>query len=606
VAVLFACAIREGEAPELTLDALLRASFIGHDSVGLALVSNGRILLWRKAEPITEAVGELKEGAFPSGARACLGHLRWATHGVPYEANTHPLLGCSGDIALAHNGIIENCYELRGELLSRGHRFVSKTDSEALVHMLEEQLESGLSIQEAIARVLESARGSISMAFLWLEEPSSIFCACKNSRLFIARGPRGYFCSSELSCLYGLAKGYLELGSGEAAILRPSGVELFSLPRLDKLEGDFRPFEVDLRAARGQGHPHVLLREIYEQAFWLENSLRLQRQYLEQMARLLASSEELFLVGDGPSYNACLAASYLFSSLAYQAAHAVRLVEFINHYGEALNVATTILVADASGQHPKLKDAITLARARGATILAITNRLGSFLTRMARLYLCQHSGPPLGVASMRTFTAQVLVFIQLALEIAVLKGKIGHVELEEHQEALLSTPSLIKKAIEISKPAAREAAREYASRDFFFILGRGLGYPTALEGLQKLMEVAGVPGISYPAGESKHGPISLVEEGFPVIFICQMDETHDDIIGNIMEMKARGASVIAVAEEGDSEVRELADTVLPVPGGIPTFLTPLIYVIPLQLFAYYSALARGLDPDEGQGHPSPT
>jgi len=437
----------------------------------------------------------------------------------------------------------------------------------------------------------------MAVALLWLNEPDVVFCACKNARLFVARGPRGSFCSSELACLHGLAESYLELGSGQLAVLRPDGIDVLALEGLRPVGAAFRPFRMGLDEARRQGHAHMTLREIWEQFYRLPDSLRLQEPYLNLMASMLAGTEEIFLVGEGSSYNACLAASYIFSSLAYQAAHAVRLAEFVNHYGETLSVATAVLIADEWGDGRDLEALVRLARSKGATVLGITNRLGSFLTRMARLYVCQHSGPPLGVVPMRTFTAQVLVFVQLALRIAELKGKIGHVELEEKLEALRSVPELVRRTIELSEPEARRAAKEYADKRFFFVLGRGLGYPTALEGVQKLMEVAGVAGLSYPAGESKHGPISLVEEGFPVIFICQMDEAHEALLGNIMEMRARGARIISVAEEGDEEVRGLSHAFLPVPDEVPAFLTPVIYAIPLQLFAYYSALARGVDPD---------
>ena len=597
MAVLLACAIADVRAPALLAEALRKASFVGHDSSGLAATSEGRLVVWKKPVPIEELLREFEGEISTTRASVCLGHARWATHGAPQEANTHPLLDCRGELALAHNGIVENFADLRKELRASGHNFVSKTDSEVLAHIVGARLASGLKPEEALAEALTLAEGSIATAFLWLKEPTSVFCACKNSRLFLGRGSKGCFCSSELSCLHGLADRYAELEGGEMAILRPEGIEVFKLSGLEPIEKAFEPLEVSLEEARGQGHPHLTLREIWEQFYKLQDSLRLQEPYLSQMARLLATSEELFLVGRGSSYNACLAASYLFSFLAYKAAHAVRLAEFLGHYGDALNVATTVLVADDVGGGPELEEVVRLAKSRGATVLGITNKLGSFLTHMARLYLCQHSGPPLGVISMRTFTAQVLVFIQLALKMAELKGKVGHVELEEHLEALKGVPELVRKTIETSEEAAKKAAREYAKKSFFFVLGRGLGYPTALEGLQKLMEVAGIGGLSYPAGESKHGPISLIEEGFPVIFVCQMDETHEALLGNIMEMRARGARIITVAEEGDEEARELSHAFLPVPSNVPTFLTPIIYAIPLQLFAYYCSLARGLNPD---------
>ena len=595
MAVIFGCVLKERRALELAAEALLKASFIGHDSSGLAAITPDGLKILKDAERATEFLKGLDLSGME--ARACIGHLRWATHGAPYVVNTHPLTDCKGRLAVVHNGIVENFSALREELSSSGHKFSSKTDSEVLAHLVEEGLSKGLTFTRAVRGALEKAEGSIASAFICSEELDTIICACKNSRLFLAKGPEGTFCSSELCCLHGLSDWYVKLGPGELAVLKPDGFSIMDLGSLEPVEKEASSVPSGLEEAKKMGHEHMLLREIWEQVWKLADTLRLQRPYLDQMAVMLASSEEVFLVGEGSSYNACLAASYMFSTIAYRAAHAVRLGDFLEHYGEALSTKTAVLVVDEKGDGPELRRVVEAARRKGASVLGITNVLGSFLTRMARVYLCQHSGPPLGIRPLRTFTAQSLVLAQLALRMAELRGKIGHVELEECLEALSSVPSLVKKALEANLALAREVAKKYADRGFFFVLGRGIGYPTAMEGVQELAEVAGVAGLSYPAGESKHGPISLVEEGFPVIFICQKDETHDDIIGNIMEMKARGAKIISVAEEGDSEVEELSDDVLPVPSEVMPLLMPVVYTVPLQLFAYYSALARGVDPD---------
>ena len=593
--VIFGCVLDEGDAVETVVEGLRRASFIGHDSTGLGAVSDEGLVVIKQGDTLESFLRSVDLSGL--GARTCIGHLRWATHGAPYRANAHPLTDCKGQLALVHNGIIEDAYPMREELASRGHKMASKTDSEVIAHLVEENLASGLRPEEALAKALGKIEGSAAVALIWMGEPDMIVCGCSNSRLYLARGRGGSFCSSELCCLHGLTEAYVEIGHGEVAILRPRGLEVLRAEGLGALEKEVKPMPRDLEEARRDGHEHMVLREIWEQAFRLGDTLRLQKAYLDQMAAMLVNSNEVFLVGEGSSFNACLAVSYLFSSIAYRAAHAVRLGDFLEHYGEALSTETTILVVDELGDGDGLRRVVELARARGATVLGITNRLGSFLTKMARVYLCQHSGPPLGVISMRTFTAQVLVLTQLALRMAELRGKIGHVEREEYEEALSSAPSLVEEAIRLNLRRAREVAVKHAKKPFFFVLGRGVGYPTALEGVQKLAEVAGIAGLSYPAGESKHGPISLVEKGFPVIFICQKDETHDDIIGNIMEMRARGAEAICVAEEGDEEVKELADDFLPVPGETPAVLTPVVYVVPLQLVAYYGALVRGLDPD---------
>ena len=594
--MLFGCASLSDDALAISGEALAKASFVGHDSSGLAFIEGGELKLYKDAVSIEDLLKGIDIAAHR--AKACIGHTRWATHGAPTKANAHPHTDCTGLIAVVHNGIIENFAELRAELEAKGHKFKSKTDTEVLAHLVEEGLSSGHGLREAIASALKNVEGSVAAAFLCSREPDVVVCACKNSSLFVARGPKGSACSSELACLYGIADAYTTLSNGELALLRPDGALFFNTEDLKPLKKPFEPFDIGLEEARKDGKPHMLLREIWEQGRFLADVLRLQRPFLNQMASLLGASEEVFLVGSGPSYNACLAASYLFSSLAYKAAHAVRLEDFIEHYGDALGVAVTVLLADEEGDGPVLRRLVGLARDKGATVMGITNRLGSYLTHMARIYVCQHSGPPLGVRSMRTFTAQALVLAQLAIKMAELRGKIGHLEMEEYQEALSAIPSLVEKALKLALPIAEEVAMKYADRRFFFVLGRGIGYPTAREGVHLLMEIAGVAGLSYPAGESKHGPISLVEEGFPVIFVCQRDETHDAVMSNMKEMEARGANIITVAEEGDEAVREVSHDILPVPDDIPPFLTPIIYAIPLQLFAYFSALSRGIDPDE--------
>ena len=599
--VLFGCTSASGKALAISCGALAKASFVGHDSSGLAFVEGGKLVLHKDAVWVEQLLEGLDASAHAT--KACLGHMRWATHGAPTKANAHPHTDCMGHIAVVHNGVIENFAELVAKLKAEGHEFRSKTDTEVLAHLVEEALGSGLELKEAVSSAIKAVEGSVAAAFISSDEPETLVCACKNASLFVARGPDGFSCSSELSCLHGIADAYLTLSDGEIALLRPDGAMFLDLASLKPLEKAFRPFEFDLEEARNNGEAHMLLREIWEQARFLADTLRLQRPYLDQMASMLVASEEVFLVGSGPSYNACLAASYLFSSLAYKAAHAVRLEDFAEHYGDALGVAVTVLIADEEGDGPALRKLVELAREKGATVMGVTNRLGSYLTRMARVYVCQHSGPPLGVRPMRTFTAQALVLAQLALRIAELRGKIGHIEMEECREALSAVPSLVEKTIRLALPVAKEVAARYADRRFFFVLGRGIGYPTALEGVQLLMEVASVAGLSYPAGESKHGPISLVEEGFPVVFVCQRDETHDAVMSNMKEMEARGASIIAVAEEGDEAVREVSHDVLPVPDEVQPFLTPIIYAIPLQLFAYFSALSRGLNPDERAKRP---
>jgi len=340
-----------------------------------------------------------------------------------------------------------------------------------------------------------------------------------------------------------------------------------------------------------------MLKEIFEQPGTLQNTLRLQGQFLDLMTEFLDRAGEVFLVACGTSYHACLAASYMFSKLAYLATHPIIASEFVEQHGRSVNIDSTILFLSQSGETADTLSALDHARLRAATILGLTNVVGSTLTRLARVYVCQQSGPEIGVAATKTFTSQLSVLAQLALRLAKKRGKVSHVEIEVLEDTVERIPEFAETILRTQTAKIKELAKKYSQKPAFFFLGRGISSATAMEGRLKLMEIAYVPAIAYPAGESKHGPISLIEPGFPVVFICPKDETHKLVVSNIMEMKARGASIIVLCEEGDEEIKRYADEFIEVPKGIPEILSPILYVIPLQLFAYYVALERGLNPD---------
>jgi glucosamine--fructose-6-phosphate aminotransferase (isomerizing) len=283
--------------------------------------------------------------------------------------------------------------------------------------------------------------------------------------------------------------------------------------------------------------------------------------------------------------------------LAFLATHPIIASEFVEQHGRSVNIDSTILFVSQSGETADTLAAVDHARLRAATVLGLTNVIGSTLTRVSRVYVCQQSGPEIGVAATKTFTSQLSVLSQLALRLAKKRGKVSHVEIEFLEDKLEQIPDIAETVLKTQSDKIKELAKKYSRSQCFFFLGRGISYATALEGRLKLMEISYVPSIAYPAGESKHGPISLIESGFPVIFVCPKDETHKTIISNIMEMKARGASVIVLCEEGDEEIKRLADDFIELPRGIPEILSPILYVIPLQLLAYYIALERGLNPD---------
>ena len=346
-----------------------------------------------------------------------------------------------------------------------------------------------------------------------------------------------------------------------------------------------------------QGYPHFMIKEIHEQPETLRNTLRLQEHYLDLLTTFLDRANDVFLVACGTSYHACLAASYMFSKLAFLPTYPVYASEFIEQHGKSVNIDSTILAVSQSGETADTIAAVTCAQQRAATILSLTNVIGSTLTRVSRVYIGTQAGPEIGVAATKTFTSQLSVLAQLALRLAKKRGKVSQDEIDSLEANLLKLPEIAETIVETQEEKVKQIAKKYKDSKVFFFLGRGISTATAFEGRLKLMEIAYIPSIAFPAGESKHGPISLIENGFPVVFVCPKDDCHKTLIGNIMEMKARGAHIIAIVEEGDQDIKSLADDYVEVPKGIPGVLSPIPFAVPLQLLAYYMSLERGCDPD---------
>jgi glutamine---fructose-6-phosphate transaminase (isomerizing) len=315
------------------------------------------------------------------------------------------------------------------------------------------------------------------------------------------------------------------------------------------------------------------------------------------MSTFLDRANEVFLVACGTSYHACLAASYMFSKLAFLPTYPVYASEFIEQHGKSVSIDSTILAVSQSGETADTIAAVTCAQQRAATILSLTNVIGSSLTRISRVYIGTQAGPEIGVAATKTFTSQLSVMAQLALRLAKKRGKVSQDEMDSLEENLDKLPDIADTIVKTQEEKVKHIAKRYKNSKVFFFLGRGISTATAYEGRLKLMEIAYIPSIAFPAGESKHGPISLIENGFPVVFVCPKDDCHKTLVGNIMEMKARGAHIIAIVEEGDADIKSLADEYIEVPNGIPGVLSPIPFAVPLQLLAYYVALEKGYNPD---------
>jgi glucosamine--fructose-6-phosphate aminotransferase (isomerizing) len=593
---IFGCALREGNAAPIIHAALKRLEYRGYDSVGEATISDGRLYV-KKDRGKIDTVHKIHNLDDLPGSIG-IGHTRWATHGAPLQVNAHPHLDCKKQIAVIHNGIIENFTELRLELEARGHVLKSKTDTEMIAHLIEDGLNVGnLKFADAVLETVKKLEGSYSVAVISTNEPDKIVCARNESPLVIGVAAEGLYCASDIPALLPLTKKIVIVENGELVTLSREDFEIKKI--IDSSIVERKPKLIDWSpemAVKG-GYPHFMLKEIHEQPQTLRSTLRLQEHYLDLMATFLERAREVFLVACGTSYHACLAASYMFSKLAFLVTYPVIASECVEQHGKSIGIDSTILAVSQSGETSDTLAAVMTARERAATILGLTNVVDSTLTRVSRVYIDQQSGPEIGVAATKTFTSQVSVLAQLALRVAKKRGKVSQDEMDYLGERLKNLPNDAETIIRRQEEKVRHIAKKYKDAKAFLFLGRGISTATAYEGRLKLMEIAYVPAIALPAGESKHGPIGLVEPGFPVVIVCPKDETHKTVIGNIMEMKARGASVIAVVEEGDQEIERLADDYVEVPKGIGEVLSPILFVIPLQLLAYCMAVEKGYDPD---------
>ncbi|MEM2098691.1 MAG: glutamine--fructose-6-phosphate transaminase (isomerizing) [Candidatus Bathyarchaeia archaeon] len=594
---IFGCITTEGNAAPLIHASLKRLEYRGYDSVGIATVANGEIHLKKDQGKIDEIHKILNLDDLPGTVG--IGHTRWATHGAPLKINAHPHTDCSGQVAVVHNGIIENFSELKLELENAGHVFRSKTDTEVVAHLIEENMkrDPSASFISAVLNAVKRLDGSYALAVISPKEPDKIICARNESPLVLGIGEKAVYCASDIPAFLALTNKAVFVNNGEFVILSPSGYEIRRIQDFSLVTREPKVIDWTPEMAVKQGYPHFMLKEIHEQPLTLRNTLRLQEHYLDLIATFLDRANEVFLVACGTSYNACLAASYMFSKLAFLPTYPVIASEFIEQHGKSVNIDSTILAVSQSGETADTLAAVSCAHERAATILGLTNTVGSTLTRVSRVYVGQQSGPEIGVAATKTFTSQLSVLAQLALRLAKKRGKISQDEMDCLEEELEKLPDIVETIIAAQEEKVKQLAHKYRDAKIFFFLGRGISTATAYEGRLKLMEIAYIPAIAFPAGESKHGPISLIEEGFPVVFICPRDGSHKTLIGNIMEMKARGASIIAVIEEGDEEIKALADDYVEVPRGIPEVLSPIPFVIPLQLLAYFMALERGHNPD---------
>ena len=584
--------IGDRPAAEVIVRGLRRLEYRGYDSVGVVTAENGRLYIKKGAGKIDEVVERLNLLDMP-GKRG-LGHTRWATHGVPNDTNAHPHGDCTGRIALVHNGIIENFIELKEELTKKGHTFESDTDSEVIAHLIEEELKSSGSFEEALRKALLKLKGSFALGIVYTEEPDRLYFVRNESPLVLGIGEGETFGASDIPAFLEYTNRVVFLDDMEYAIVTKDSWVVKNLKTGEEVEKDVKTVNWTLEMAEKAGFPHFMLKEIFEQPRVLKDAIHGNAEAIKDVAREIANYDKIYFVAMGTSYHAALAGKYLFQRLAKKAPIVEDASEFRYEFEEVIDENSLVIAITQSGETADTLAAMKLAKRRGAKVLAIVNVVGSMATRIADLTLYTHAGPEIGVAATKTYTTQLAVLTMLAIELARTLGTADEEHLRELEEGLRRLPDVVENVLSSSEPL-KELAENLKDRPNFFYIGRGIGVPTALEGALKLKEISYIHAEGLSAGELKHGPLALIEEGVPVVAIAPRGKTFDKMVSNIEEAKARGAYVIAL---GDSErLRGISDAFIEMPA-VDELLSPIPYVVPLQLLAYHLAVLRGNDPDK--------
>jgi glucosamine--fructose-6-phosphate aminotransferase (isomerizing) len=583
------------------LKGLKRMEYRGYDSAGIALLDEG-IQIYKKAGK----VDELEAAIYPQpyNIHTGIGHTRWATHGAPNDINAHPHLSASGRLAIVHNGIIENYHTLKQELLSKCYTFQSETDTEVLVNFIEEiQRYNDCSLEEALRLALPKVVGAYALVIMAVDLPNTLIAVRKSSPLVLGIGQGEFFIASDASPIIEYTNQVIYLNDHEMAVIK--GKELLMRDMKDTVLTPYiQELDMALETIEKGGFEHFMLKEIFEQPRSIQDCMRGRLDPVRKAIKLggiqnymqqLIEAPKITLVACGTSWFAGLVAEYLIEDLCRIPVEVEYASEF-RYRNPVIGVGDVVLAISQSGETADTLAALELAKEKGATILSICNVVGSSIARTTQAGIYTHAGPEIGVASTKAFTAQLTVLMMLAFELGRQRHTMSPSMLSELIEELASIPTKIE-AILQQHGKIQELVYLFKDATNFLYLGRGYNYPVALEGALKLKELSYIHAEGYPAAEMKHGPIALVDEDMPVVFIATQDRTYEKVISNIQEIKARKGKIIAVVTQGDQRVSELADHVIEVPATYEA-LMPMISVVPLQLLAYYMAVERGCNVDQ--------
>ncbi len=588
---------------KLIREGLERLEYRGYDSAGIALVQDGTIEVRKKPGRIKDIN---RNGWFDSmQGHFGVGHTRWATHGKPVQYNSHPHLDCTGKVALVHNGIVENYQDLRKELILRGHKLVSDTDTEVFPHLIEEFLEKGFDLKDSVIQTVKQCKGAYGVVVCHADTPDYMVVARKESPLVIGIEPgKTTYCASDIPAFLPLTREAIVLDDGEVAILRPGEVEIY---RVDNgHQKSIKPFKVNytMDAAQkvldGVQYPWFMIKELHEVPRKLKDQINVPIENIEKFAKTILEADHVFITAAGTAYYAGLAGKFQIAKFGGPYIQSVLCSEFVDAVPRVPENSVIIAVSQ-SGETADTIEAIRYAKEQfGAKILSVVNVVGSSLTRYSDQVIYTKAGPEIAVASQKAYCTQVTALTLVALKIAEISGFMPPEEIQKYKDALAETVEVTENIL-IEQGKIKEIGEKFAQNENIYFLARGQSESCACEGALKLKEIAYIHTEAYAAGESKHGPIALIEEGFPVIFIAPPDQTYDRLIGNIMEMKSRGATIISIVADFDTKITEISDYTIRIPikntkYAIETAIIP--FVFPLQLMAYFIAIYKGLDPDK--------
>lgn len=594
--------IGEREAFPILIKGLKRLEYRGYDSAGIAL-NNGGLKVFKKQGKVSELEKTL-ENEDVHGTVG-IGHTRWATHGEPNDVNAHPHISQSGDLAVIHNGIIENYAVLKEALQKRGHTFRSETDTEILTHLIEDiKTNEKCSLFEAVRLALNEVIGAYAIAVVSKNDPEILIGAKKGSPLVVGIGDGEYFMASDATPIVEYTRQVTYLNDGEIVMINQGELTIKTIENKSKTPY-IQELEISLETLEKGGFEHFMLKEIYEQPKSIydslrgridPNDLRFMMRSLEELEDKFKNLNRIILVGCGTSWHAGLVGEYLFEEFARLPVEVEYASEF-RYRNPVIYENDVVIAISQSGETADTLAALELAKEKGATIYGICNVVGSSIPRLTDAGAYTHAGPEIGVASTKAFTAQVTVLTLLALGIAKIRGAITHQRLRQMMVELETIPNKVEQLLKSCEDQTVEISKMYKDARNFLYLGRGYNFPVALEGALKLKEISYIHAEGYPAAEMKHGPIALIDEEMPVVVIATKRSYYEKVVSNIQEVKARKGKIIAVVTEGDEKVKEIADHCIEIPD-TEECLTPLLATIPLQLLSYHIAVMRGCNVDQ--------